>query len=300
MGRQIFKTIKKHCLVKGYARLTDTIRPWRERQASAAGSKQAYVPLAFAYGEPFQFDWSQEGLVIGRIYYRMQISHMTLCASRAFWWVAYPSRKHAMHSDAHTRSFTALGGVARRGIYDNMRTAVNRVGRGRTRTVNARFAALCAHYRFDPDCGNGASGCSIRVVEKNVQDARRRIWLGAKDRRFTRFDELNVWLGERCCALWAEINLPEYKQFTVADMREHEQSQLMPMPKPFDGYVETLCRVSSTCLVVVDGNRYSVPCEWDRQMVSARPITGSTASRSFTASPAHSETARRFLSYPTC
>lgn len=151
-----------------------------------------------------------------------------------------------------------------------MRTAVDKVGRGKTRTVNARFAAMCAHYLFDPDFCNVAGGCSIRVVEKNVQDARRRIWLGAKDRRFASFDELNVWLGERCRALWAEINHPEHKQFTVAEMLEHEQAQLMPMPTPFDGYVETLCRVSSTCLVVVEGNRYSVPCEWVRQMVSAR------------------------------
>jgi hypothetical protein len=44
----------------------------------------------------------------------------------------------------------------------------------------------------------------------------------------------------------------------------------MPMPVAFDGYVETLARVSSTALVSVDGNRYSVPCEWVRQMVSAR------------------------------
>lgn len=34
----------------------------------------------------------------------------------------------------------------------------------------------------------------------------------------------------------------------------------MPMPTPFDGYVEVLARVSSTCLVTVQRNRYSVPC----------------------------------------
>ena len=43
---------------------------------------------------------------------------MKLCASRAFWLVAYPSQGHEMLFDAHTRSFAALGGVARRGIYD--------------------------------------------------------------------------------------------------------------------------------------------------------------------------------------
>ena len=77
--------------------------------------------------------------------------------------------------DAHTRSFTALGGIPRRGIYDNMKTAVDKVNKGKGRVVNARFAVMCAHYLFDPDFCNVASGCSIRVVEKNVQDSRRRI-----------------------------------------------------------------------------------------------------------------------------
>ncbi len=78
----------------------------------------AFVPLAFELGEAYQFDWSEEGLVIGGIYYRKQVSHMKLCASRAFWLVAYPSQGHEMLFDAHARSFAALGGVARRGIYD--------------------------------------------------------------------------------------------------------------------------------------------------------------------------------------
>ncbi len=39
---------------------------------------------------------------------------------------------------------------------------------------------------------------------------------------------------------------------------------------PFDGYVEKLARVSSTCLVSVARNRYSVPCERVGQMVSTR------------------------------
>ena len=50
--------------------------------------------------------------------------------------------------DAHTRSFAALGGIARRGIYDNMKTAVDKVLKGKGRTVNARFAVMCAHSLF--------------------------------------------------------------------------------------------------------------------------------------------------------
>jgi hypothetical protein len=42
------------------------------------------------------------------------------------------------------------------------------------------------------------------------------------------------------------------------------------MPTAFDGYVENPAKVSSTCLVTVARNRYSVPCEWAGQMVSTR------------------------------
>ena len=95
---------------------------------------------------------------MGGIYYRVQVSHMKLCASRAFWLVAYPSQGHEMLFDAHTRSFAALGGVARRGIYDNMKTAVDKVKKGKGRIVNERFATMCAHYLVDPDFCNVASG----------------------------------------------------------------------------------------------------------------------------------------------
>src|SRR6188474_3225828 len=53
--------------------------------------------------------------------------------------------------DAHTRSFAALGGIPQRGIYDNMKTAVDKVKKGKGRIVNERFATMCAHYLYDPD-----------------------------------------------------------------------------------------------------------------------------------------------------
>ena len=253
----------------GYTRLTDYIRQWRASQGGVA-TGDAYVPLSFALGEAFQFDWSEEALVIGGQYLRLQVAHLKLCASRAFWLVAYPGQGHEMLFDAHTRAFSALGGVARRGIYDNMKTAVDRVGRGKAREVNVRFTTMCAHYLFDADLCNVASGWEKGVVEKNVQDSRRRVWLDARNERFSSLDELNAWLAERCRALWSELRHPEHEGFSVADVLELERVHLMPMPAPFDGYVQEFSRVSSTCLVTVARNRYSVPCELARQVVSTR------------------------------
>ena len=121
-AKALFAQIKEAGYVGGYSAVTDFTRDWR---ASAGKAPRAFVPLSFELGEAFQFDWSEEGLLVGGIYYKLQVSHLKLCASRAFWLVAYPSQGHEMLFDAHTRSFAALGGVARRGIYDNMKTAVD-------------------------------------------------------------------------------------------------------------------------------------------------------------------------------
>ena len=157
--------------------------------------------------------------------------------------------------------------MPRRGIYDNMKTAVDRVKQGKGRTVNTRFAAMASHYLFDPDFCNVASGWEKGVVEKNVQDSRHRIWQDAAKERFGSFTELNLWLLAKCRTLWHELRHTEYGDLTIAEMLEHEQPSLMPMVTPFDGYVETLGKVSSTCLVSFDRSRYSAPCELVGQTV---------------------------------
>jgi hypothetical protein len=125
----------------------------------------AFIALAFELGEAYQFDWSEEGLVVGGINYRAQVAHMKLCASRTFWLVAYSSQGHEMLFDAHTRSFAALGGIPRRGTYDNMKTAVDKVKKGKGRVVNERFASMCAHCLVDPDFCIVASGWEKGIDE---------------------------------------------------------------------------------------------------------------------------------------
>jgi transposase len=143
----------------GYTRLTDFIRDWRHAEGKTF-STNAFVPLTFGLGEAFQFDWSEEPLVVGGIYRRMQVSHLKLCASRAFWLVAYPSQGHEMLFDAHTRSFTALGGVPQRGIYDNMKTAVDKVKKGKG------FCQLTVETRTKTRQGSGRANNRTGVADQ--------------------------------------------------------------------------------------------------------------------------------------
>jgi hypothetical protein len=51
---------------------------------------------------------------------------------------------------------------------------------------------------------------------------------------------------------------------------EAERSCLMVPQRPFDGFVEQTKRVSPTCLVHVERNRYSVPASFANRPVSVR------------------------------
>ena len=253
-----------------YDRVAAFARDWRQRERERANlaSRGAYVPLSFAPGEAFQFDWSEDWLVVGRKKVKLQIAHTKLCHSRAFHLRAYLTQTHEMLFDAHNHAFRVLGGVPERGIYDNMKTAVDKVGRGKERLVNARFRAMVSHFLFEAEFCNPASGWEKGQVEKNVQDARHRLLQDAP--AFRDLAEVNAWLEARCIALWHEIAHPEQAHRTVAEVHADEQGALMAMPPPFDGFIEVTKRVSPTCLIVFERNRYSVPAAFANRVVSLR------------------------------
>ncbi len=145
---------------------------------------------------------------------------------------------------------------------------VDRVGRGKAREVNARFRVMASHFLFEAQFCNPAAGWEKGQIEKNVQDARRRIWQVVP--KFASFAAQNTWLEQRCIALWQEIRHPEQSARTVAEVWAEEQPQLMRMPPPFDGFVEYTKRVSPTCLIAFDRNRYSVPASYANRAVSLR------------------------------
>ena len=105
----LFRDLKSRGYSGSYSRLTVNVRGWLA-QAGAVTARSAYVPLQFEWGEAFQFDWSEEGIVIGGVYRRIRLAHMKLCASRAFWLAqsllgavrtGWPPRQCALVSRTH-------------------------------------------------------------------------------------------------------------------------------------------------------------------------------------------------------
>ena len=103
---------------------------------------------AVAYQGVFAQSQSRKRLVAGERT-KLQVAHVKLCYSRAFILRAYPQQTHEMLFDAHNHAFRVLGGVPRWGIYDNMRTAGDKIGRGKERQVNARFSAMVSVSGFE-------------------------------------------------------------------------------------------------------------------------------------------------------
>lgn len=268
--RQIHADLVALGYTGSYDRVAAFARHWRQMQHEAARTtgRGAFVPLTFAPGEAFQFDWSEDWAVIGGERIKLQVAQFKLSYSRAFLLRAYPLQTHEMLFDAHNHAFAVLGGVPRRGIYDNMKTAVDRIGKGRERQVNLRFQVMVNHYVFDAEFCNAAAGWEKGQIEKNVQDSRHRLWHGAP--AFDTLADLNDWLEQRCIALWSDLAHPEQRDRTIADVWAEERPTLMAAPTPFDGFVEHTKRVSPTCLVHFERNRYSVPATFANRPISLR------------------------------
>jgi hypothetical protein len=212
--------------------------------------------LSFVPGEAFQFDWSHEVVLINGATVTVKVAHVRLCHSRMLFVRAYPRETQEMVFDAHDRAFAFFKGACTRGIYDNMKTAVETIFVGRERAYNRRFLQMCSHYLLEPVACNPASGWEKGQVENQVGLVRERFFTPRL--RVKSYDELNARLLDHCIAYARAHRHPEVRERTIWQMFEAERPSLVPYPGRFDGFHAVPASVSKTCLVRFDNNRYSV------------------------------------------
>ena len=95
---------------------------------------------------------------------------------------------------------------------------------------------------FAAEFCNPAAGWEKGQIEKNVRDSRDRLWHQVP--ALNRLDELNVWLEMRCKDLWQQIRHPNKKYRMLADVWQDKVVFLMPVPTPFEGFIEESTSVS--------------------------------------------------------
>ena len=259
---------------EGFGGSYDAVRRYakrwkRERRGGAdVDPGQLYIPLSFAPGEAYQFDWSHEDMEIAGKPMRVKVAHMRLCWSRMAFRRIYPRETQEMVFDAHALGFEFFGGVPLRGIYDNMKTAVTAVFAGKDRTFNRRFLTMMDHHRVEPVACTPAAGWEKGQVENQVHNTRESMF---KPRlRFASIEEGNAWLMEESLRQANTGAHPDLAGMTIAQAFALEQASLRPVWPAFDGFFESDHVASSTCLVSFDRNRYSVMAKAGRQTVQVR------------------------------
>jgi len=242
----------------GYAGGYDAVRRYaaRWRREQSAMTATAFVPLSFAPGEAYQFDWSHEVVVIDGVTTTVKVAHMRLCHSRMPFVRAYPRETQEMVFDAHDRAFAFFKGACTRGIYDNMKTAVDAVFVGKERAYNRRFLQMCGHYLVEPVACTPGAGWEKGQIENQVGVQRQRLFTPRL--HFKSYEELNAWLLDRCVAMAKAQAHPEIRDRTIWEMFEAERASLIPYAGPFDGFHAVPATASKTCLVRFDNNKYSV------------------------------------------
>ena len=251
---RIFEELRGRGYDGGYDAVRRYARRWAKQHGQATAA--AYVPLSFASGEAYQFDWSHEVVLLNGVTVIVKVAHVRLCHSRMLFVRAYPRETQEMVFDAHDRAFALFKGACRRGIYDNMKTAVEAICVGKERRYNRRFLQMCSHYLVDPVACTPAAGWEKGQVENQVGLARERFFTPRL--RFKGYQEMNDYLLDRCIAYARAHRHPELPERTIWEAFEDERPKLVPYAGRFDGFHAVPASVSKTCLVRFDNNKYSV------------------------------------------
>jgi transposase len=251
---RLFEELRALGYEGGYDAVRRYARLWSRDHASQTAA--AFVPLSFASGEAYQFDWSHEIVVMNGATVTVKVAHVRLCHSRMMSARAYPRETQEMVFDAHERAFAFFRGACTRGIYDNMKTAVDAIFVGKDRQYNRRFLQMCSHHLVDPVACTPASGWEKGQVENQVGLVRERFFTPRL--RVKTYDELNAWLTDKCVAYAKAHPHPDRPEQTVWEVFEEERPNLVPYRGRFDGFHALPASVSKTCLVRFDNNKYSV------------------------------------------
>jgi transposase len=221
--------------------------------------KEAFVRALYVPADQMQFDFTPVDLVVAGVLTRVHLFVARLSYSgRLFARVSFREDQVALFAGM-LGAVVHFGGVPRVGLFDNAKTAVTRILRGRNREENEAFRALCGGLALEVEFAAPAKGNQKGGVE------------GANG-----FLEDNVFRPTPECESLEAFNL-ELEWFcrndenrkssvhheTIGERFAREQPQLRPLPNVLPAAcVRRVACINKFAEVVCDTNRYSVPTQW--------------------------------------
>ena len=262
-ARRIYRRLVEE---KGYQGGESTIR--RAVHEIKGKTREAFVPLAFEPGDAMQIDWGECGIYLNGEKLTVYLFCARLCYSDAPFVIAYRRQNSESFLDALVETLKFFGGAPRRVIFDNAKVAV-KDGFGANAVATESYAALSAHYGFEPVFCNIASGNEKGLVEGLVGFSRRNFCVPIP--RAGSMEELNDMLRNACLAY--RSHKVQGKEASVGALFVTEKDALYPLPAyAYDPARRAEAKVSLYSTVRYDTNSYSVPVEYCGRQVTVKAL----------------------------
>lgn len=254
----------------GFEGAESTIRRYvGQRRRELSIGREVFVPRAHLPGEEGEVDWYEADVRFPWGVETTQIFSLRACFSGREYHQAFPRQTQQAFLEGHAGGFTWMGGTFARVRYDNLKSAVARVLKGRQREEADRFVELRSHYLFESEfCRPGKEGAHEKGgVELELGRFRRTHLVPVPE--FESYEALNRYLLG-CCEADLERRL-QGRSETVSQMWEAEATRLRALPaEPFDAREVKSCRVDTLSRVSVKTNHYSVPVSLSGRKVEVR------------------------------
>lgn len=239
------------------------------RRALGEAVDEVCVPLCHEPGGEAEVDWGEASVVIAGAETQVYLFLMRACFSGGCFVQAHTRETQQAFLEAHVEAFEFFGGVFSLVRYDNLRSAVAKVLRGRRRIESDRFVALRSHYLYEASfTRRGKEGAHEKGgVEGEVGRFRRSHLVPVPQVGSLR--ELNDLLAAGCVADLGRTIRGRSETVSQALAREVELLRALPAER-FDAAEHARPRVDQKALVTVRQNQYSVPVSLAGLRVAAR------------------------------
>lgn len=178
-----------------------------------------------------------------------------------------PSQNALCLFEGLRRIFEFIGGVPRVIRFDNMSTAVAKIGKGQDRKLTDGFMRFRLHYDFECEFCAPTAPQSKGHVENMVGYVRRNTMAGeptiADLKTFN--DKLLRWCDKDAQRVHFARNVPQN------ELWQDEQPHLLTLPgKPLDMFDTKICRADGCGIVRIDSCRYGVGENLQKKEIEAR------------------------------
>ncbi len=244
----------------GFLGDVSTVRRYIHKKRMAV--PEVFVPLIYQPGCDAQADWGEAKVIMDGKEVDVEFFAIRLCYSGACFVKAYPTQKQESFFEGHQQGFEFLGGISKRIIYDNLKTAVKKILLGRNRIEQDSFVTFRSHFLFEsifcqPGKGNEKGG-----VENLVGYVRRNFFVPIPSVKS--FAELNEFLHQQC--LQNLDRIPQRKDKSIGELLNTEKENLLSLPGyPFDSCRQLPVKADSCSRIQFETNKYSVPTEFAYQ-----------------------------------